>query len=174
MKGTPSAARKGGEGGPPTLKSTTEGTILRSKRCRVPSEGWWSRQESNLRPSHCERDALPTELRPHSTNVFFDGAAPRISKLLPKMKTKKKNPTNHTKPKPPNRWGSVHPTLRGRVAFGRGGGKGRGRGRPRPPAVTTRGINHIPPPRGGGGGGVRCRNPWPTRSVVTKATSPAF
>ncbi len=26
--------------------------------------GWWSRQESNLRPSHCERDALPTELRP--------------------------------------------------------------------------------------------------------------
>src|SRR5881397_1650635 len=27
--------------------------------------GWWSRQESNLRPSHCERDALPTELRPH-------------------------------------------------------------------------------------------------------------
>ena len=27
---------------------------------------WWSRQESNLRPSHCERDALPTELRPHS------------------------------------------------------------------------------------------------------------
>jgi hypothetical protein len=25
---------------------------------------WWSRQESNLRPSHCERDALPTELRP--------------------------------------------------------------------------------------------------------------
>src|SRR6266481_9051842 len=33
----------------------------------VPSEGWWSRQESNLRPSHCERDALPTELRPHAT-----------------------------------------------------------------------------------------------------------
>ena len=27
-------------------------------------EGWWSRQDSNLRPSHCERDALPTELRP--------------------------------------------------------------------------------------------------------------
>ena len=26
---------------------------------------WWSRQDSNLRPSHCERDALPTELRPH-------------------------------------------------------------------------------------------------------------
>ena len=30
--------------------------------------GWWSRQESNLRPSHCERDALPTELRPHPIN----------------------------------------------------------------------------------------------------------
>ncbi len=27
---------------------------------------WWSRQESNLRPSHCERDALPTELRPQN------------------------------------------------------------------------------------------------------------
>ena len=27
---------------------------------------WWSRQESNLRPSHCERDALPTELRPRT------------------------------------------------------------------------------------------------------------
>ena len=30
----------------------------------APGEGWWSRQDSNLRPSHCERDALPTELRP--------------------------------------------------------------------------------------------------------------
>ena len=36
----------------------------------VPSGGWWSRQESNLRPSHCERDVLPTELRPHSTIEF--------------------------------------------------------------------------------------------------------
>jgi hypothetical protein len=31
----------------------------------VEKIGWWSRQGSNLRPSHCERDALPTELRPH-------------------------------------------------------------------------------------------------------------
>ncbi len=31
-------------------------------------EGWWSRQDSNLRPSHCERDALPTELRPQPRN----------------------------------------------------------------------------------------------------------
>ena len=41
--------------------------------------GWWSRQESNLRPSHCERDALPTELRPrpncgaHYANDFWRG-----------------------------------------------------------------------------------------------------
>ncbi len=28
---------------------------------------WWSRGGSNSRPSHCERDALPTELRPHET-----------------------------------------------------------------------------------------------------------
>ena len=26
--------------------------------------GWWSRRDSNTRPSRCERDALPTELRP--------------------------------------------------------------------------------------------------------------
>ena len=26
---------------------------------------WWSRGGSNSRPSHCERDALPAELRPH-------------------------------------------------------------------------------------------------------------
>ena len=25
---------------------------------------WWSRGGSNPRPSHCERDALPSELRP--------------------------------------------------------------------------------------------------------------
>ena len=34
---------------------------------------WWSRQESNLRPSHCERDALPTELRPHHVNGNYYG-----------------------------------------------------------------------------------------------------
>jgi hypothetical protein len=27
---------------------------------------WWRRRGSNPRPSHCERDALPTELRPRS------------------------------------------------------------------------------------------------------------
>ena len=26
--------------------------------------GWWRRRGSNPRPSHCERDALPTELLP--------------------------------------------------------------------------------------------------------------
>src|SRR5450432_2322462 len=26
---------------------------------------WWRRGGSNSRPSHCERDALPAELRPH-------------------------------------------------------------------------------------------------------------
>lgn len=30
-------------------------------------KNWWSRGGSNSRPSHCERDALPAELRPHST-----------------------------------------------------------------------------------------------------------
>ena len=31
-----------------------------------PLRIWWSRGESNSRPSHCERDALPTELRPQT------------------------------------------------------------------------------------------------------------
>ena len=30
----------------------------------VHGKDWWSRGESNPRPSHCERDALPSELRP--------------------------------------------------------------------------------------------------------------
>ena len=29
------------------------------------SRRWWRRGGSNSRPSHCERDALPAELRPH-------------------------------------------------------------------------------------------------------------
>ncbi len=29
------------------------------------AESWWRRGGSNSRPSHCERDALPAELRPH-------------------------------------------------------------------------------------------------------------
>src|SRR5690606_20842791 len=29
---------------------------------------WWRRGGSNSRPSHCERDALPAELRPHGAN----------------------------------------------------------------------------------------------------------
>src|ERR1051325_2661021 len=45
-----------------------------------PGEGWWSRQDSNLRPSHCERDALPTELRPHAiapdAGLFLTISAP--------------------------------------------------------------------------------------------------
>ncbi len=32
--------------------------------CRLSFCLWWSRRESNPRPSDCEPDALPTELRP--------------------------------------------------------------------------------------------------------------
>ncbi len=39
--------------------------IIGNCESRLPARyRWWSRQGSNLRPSHCERDALPTELRP--------------------------------------------------------------------------------------------------------------
>ena len=30
------------------------------------SANWWRRRDSNSRPPRCERDALPTELLPHS------------------------------------------------------------------------------------------------------------
>src|SRR5690348_10479613 len=43
-------------------------------------EKWWSRQGSNLRPSHCERDALPTELRPHNDSETIDASLVSASK----------------------------------------------------------------------------------------------
>ena len=36
---------------------------------------WWRRGGSNSRPSHCERDALPAELRPHDGFKFISGHA---------------------------------------------------------------------------------------------------
>src|SRR5215471_8347529 len=33
-------------------------------------EGWWRRGGSNSRPSHCERDALPAELRPQRSKII--------------------------------------------------------------------------------------------------------
>src|SRR5437870_1325834 len=32
---------------------------------------WWSGRGSNPRPSHCERDALPTELPPHEGRGLY-------------------------------------------------------------------------------------------------------
>ena len=46
---------------------------------KPPLKNWWSRQDSNLRPSHCERDALPTELRPRPPAK--DNAKPPWRKL---------------------------------------------------------------------------------------------
>ena len=37
---------------------------------------WWRRTGSNRRPPHCERGALPTELRPHDTEQRFGKKAP--------------------------------------------------------------------------------------------------
>ena len=40
-------------------------------------EQWWRRGGSNSRPSHCERDALPAELRPHEgRNYSREGGIP--------------------------------------------------------------------------------------------------
>ena len=43
---------------------------------RCASDGlwkvWWRRGGSNSRPSHCERDALPAELRPHKAAKYSE------------------------------------------------------------------------------------------------------
>ena len=44
------------------------------------SSGWWSGRGSNPRPSHCERDALPTELPPHTRRAILE-YLPRRSKF---------------------------------------------------------------------------------------------
>ena len=62
----PQPARSNAQDGPPSPCGS--GAAAFALRCAA-GEGWWSRQESNLRPSHCERDALPTELRPHPIAV---------------------------------------------------------------------------------------------------------
>ena len=38
-------------------------------RAAFNSCDWWRRRDSNSRPPRCERDALPTELLPHSWNL---------------------------------------------------------------------------------------------------------
>src|SRR2546425_1894027 len=59
------------QGNQTPFAKATEATTVLVATSSVPSEGWWSRQESNLRPSHCERDALPTELRPQPDGKYY-------------------------------------------------------------------------------------------------------
>ncbi len=40
------------------------------------SERWWSGRGSNPRPSHCERDALPAELPPHTRRRILGECPP--------------------------------------------------------------------------------------------------
>jgi hypothetical protein len=40
------------------------GIASRKRKLRETRGGWWSRAGSNRRPPHCERGALPAELRP--------------------------------------------------------------------------------------------------------------
>src|SRR5438067_3861836 len=46
--------------------STVRSQNKKPTRRIVGFEEWWRRRGSNPRPSHCERDALPAELRPHA------------------------------------------------------------------------------------------------------------
>ena len=52
----------------------------------VEGKNWCSRGGSNSRPSHCERDALPAELRPHdaeyAASLARNGLANSISRFL--------------------------------------------------------------------------------------------
>ena len=43
--------------------------IVRSSN--AAGTNWWSRGGSNSRPPHCERGALPAELRPHATQSVY-------------------------------------------------------------------------------------------------------
>ena len=48
------------------LHCATGGVGEAQKRLRPTNCGWWSRGGSNSRPPHCERGALPAELRPRN------------------------------------------------------------------------------------------------------------
>src|SRR5688572_31546289 len=51
---------------------------MRRGACWKNREKWWSGRGSNPRPSHCERDALPTELPPHTrARILGVALAPR-------------------------------------------------------------------------------------------------
>src|SRR3984957_13306495 len=52
---------------PATPRLGGECSIRRATGTKISGPGgdWWSGRASNPRPSHCERDALPTELPPH-------------------------------------------------------------------------------------------------------------
>ena len=43
------------------------------RSCRRFKRSWWSRGGSNSRPLHCERSALPAELRPHGADPGGSG-----------------------------------------------------------------------------------------------------
>src|SRR5205807_5974725 len=47
---------------------------LKEKACLNSrlERSWWRRRGSNPRPPHCERGALPAELRPHRAKIIVD------------------------------------------------------------------------------------------------------
>ena len=48
------------------LSPPIQGNLFSFRQTLAP-EDWWSRADSNRRPSHCQCDALPTELRPQKS-----------------------------------------------------------------------------------------------------------
>ena len=64
-----SACRRRARGAPGML---APGKKKAGREARLWFEfGWWRRGGSNSRPSHCERDALPAELRPHGARHYI-------------------------------------------------------------------------------------------------------
>jgi hypothetical protein len=66
----------------------TRVTVQSGRYKRIPCpgtdrEGWWRRRGSNPRPSHCERDALPAELRPRRGKIIARWVSGVNSCLLP-------------------------------------------------------------------------------------------
>ncbi len=53
-------------------KGKKEQELLSQKNSSGEDLNWWRYGDSNPRPTHCERVALPTELYPHAQRTYFN------------------------------------------------------------------------------------------------------
>src|SRR5215471_3881386 len=75
-RGSFGRAPRGDEARQPVNAESARKRKGRRKRGGLREE-WWRRGGSNSRPSHCERDALPAELRPRNSEKYSGNATLR-------------------------------------------------------------------------------------------------